>query len=101
MARKYQKTKHLLKEVLELVDQGKTKREIGEIYGLSRIQVKNLIYRHHRSIRNDTELKLPQKRRGRPRKTPTTTQRELELENNRLRMENELLRNFLQNTGRR
>ena len=90
----------LLKEVMVLVDQGKTKREIGEMYGLSRIQIKNLIYRHHRSIRNSSKLELIQKKRGRPRKTPISTQRELELENKRLRMENELLRNFLQNTGR-
>jgi transposase-like protein len=40
-------------------------------------------------------------RRGRPRKTPITTDKEFELENKRLKMENELLRSFLQLAGRR
>lgn len=101
MARKYTKTKQIIVEVLEQQKEGKTYREIGEVYGLSKKQIKNLLYRHRSNIRNAAESTFIPKRRGRPRKTPITTNRELELEVNRLRMENDLLRNFLQSIGRR
>ena len=49
MVRTYVKTKELIVQVLELKEQGKTNREIGEVYGLTRMQIKNLLYRHRSS----------------------------------------------------
>ena len=101
MTRSYVKSKQLIKEVLEKQNEGKTYREIGELYGLSIKQITNLIYRHRSVIKETSEKGQPPKRRGRPRRSPLTSMSEFECEINRLRMENELLRNFLQNIGRR
>jgi len=46
-------------------------------------------------------LGLQSKPKGRPRKTPQSSQAKLEYELKRLKMENELLRNFLYEAGRR
>lgn len=101
MTRKYVKTKKITNEVLKYQEEGKTYREIGKIYGLSAKQIKNLLYRHRNTIKRITESTVPPKRRGRPRKRPITTQKEMESEINKLKMENELLRDFLQSIGRR
>jgi len=47
-----------------------------------------------------TMKKIAPRKKGRPRKTPISTPQELEKENKRLRMENELLRDFLYETER-
>lgn len=101
MTRKYVKVKYLLAEVLKHKQDGKTHSEIAEIYGLSKDQVKKLVERNRQAERKAKE-ELPKfnPRRGRPRKTPLTSQKKLELENKQLRMENELLRSFLQAAGR-
>lgn len=92
MSRNYYKVKIFEDKVFELKEAGKTNREICEILGFPNLEsVKNLIKRRNRRTRENS---IP-KKRGRPRKTPLTSQRELELEVKRLNMENELLRNFL------
>ncbi len=102
MARKYVKMEHMTEEALKLQEQGKTKREIGEMYGLTKEQIKNLLYRHRSKANKVVRINnLIPKRKGRPRKKPITTQKEMELEVSRLKMENELLRDFLQSIGRR
>lgn len=101
MARKYTKMEHITEAVLKLQEQGKTKREIGEMYGLTKEQIKNLLYRYRSKENKIVETnKLTPKRKGRPRKKPITTKREMELEVSKLKMENELLRDFLQSIGR-
>ena len=101
MKRKYTKVKPIAHEILRHQEEGKTYREIGSLYGLSIKQVKNLLYRHRSNIRNTVELNHPPKRRGRPQTKLISTNSELKLEVKRLKMENDLLRNFLQSIGRR
>ena len=71
---------------------GYTKREIAEKLGLEKSQIKNWIARENRRKRKAVNGE-PLRRKGRPMKE--TTEAELE----RLRMENKLLRDFLQFTG--
>ena len=100
MAREYKKVKHLLPEILKLKQEGKTHREIAAIYGLTKEQVERLVERHNQEKRKSEEEIPQKKRRGRPKTKPLTGQREMELEIKRLKMENDLLRSFLQAAGR-
>ena len=81
-------------KILELKAAGFTNREIGEHFGLKTEQIKDFLKQHRRRERKLAAGILPQPK-GRPRKeTP-----EAELE--RLRMENKLLRDFLQSIERK
>ena len=82
-------------EVVEKLEKGKTIHELSREYGISRWAIFTWVGRE-----KPKEPTIP-KRRGRPRKTPISKQRELELENKQLRMEVDLLRSFLQAAGRR
>lgn len=94
MARKYEKVKALLPVVQELQAEGKTRKEIAMELGLqSEKTVKNLLYR----ARHKQEKVIP-KQRGRK---PAKTLAEYKYENKRLKMENELLRDFLHSIGRK
>ena len=78
---------------------GKTRREIAEHLGLEKEQIKNWISRHNREqVR--LAAGLPPKRRGRPRKGEATSAEEYKYEIERLKMENKLLRDFLQSIER-
>jgi transposase len=81
-------------------EKGKTRREIAEYYGMSVIQIKNLINRHNRGKKRKAEGILPQ-RRGRPTKADNLAGQDMESTIKRLKMENELLRDFIQLAGRR
>ena len=48
MPRTYRRVKGLEEEIFRLKEEGKTNREIRELYGLSEKQMKNLITRHNR-----------------------------------------------------
>lgn len=100
MTREYKKIKHFEKGIREMKEDGLTYREIGGILGYTKTQVKEFAKRQRKNLKKIHSENIP-KRRGRPRKTPITKQKEMELEINRLQMENELLRNFLQSIGRR
>ena len=80
-------------QIKELREAGYTKREIAEKLGLEKSQIKNWIARENRRKRKAANGE-PLRRKGRPIKK--TTEAELE----RLRMENKLLRDFLQLTER-
>ena len=100
MARQYTKVQGLKETVFKLKAEGKTNREIGELYGLTTKQVKELVLRERRKERliEAGYVPLP---KGRPRKTPESEQERL---NNKLikqEMEIQLLRNFLSELGRR
>jgi len=92
--------KHLEEMIFRLKSEGKTNREIGQLFGLTKQQLKNLITRHNRRAER-IQAGIPVKGRGRPPKNPPLPQKNLELEIKRLEMENELLRSFLQAAGRR
>jgi len=85
----------IILDVLEMKKQGKTHHEIAKYYGLdNKMVIKSLVCRHnHRQKQIKQGVSINPK--GRPRKQPVTMNEKLRLENNRLKMENELLRNFL------
>ena len=87
-------------EIERLKEEGNTHRAIGEKLGYSRNQIKEYFHRLHKKERAVKGLELP-KRKGRPRKSPITAQRESELRIKELERENQLLRSFLHAAGRR
>lgn len=94
MGRKYEKVKLLLPVVQQMQAEGKTRKEIARDLGLkSERTVKDLLYR----ARHKQE-KAISKQRGRK---PAKTVEEYKHENKRLKMENELLRDFLQSIERK
>ena len=90
--RNYTHVKELLPAILAMVEQGMTQREIAEHYGFKdKLVVKKLL---ERSRKNQTNIP---KIRGRK---PAKTLQEYKYENKRLKMEVELLRDFLSLTER-
>lgn len=87
-------------EVFKLKEEGKTNREIAAHFGVTREQIKSLINRHNRNERKLEQGIVP-KHKGRLRKRWLTPEEEKDREIARLRMENELLRDFLHLAGRK
>lgn len=100
MPRSYTHVKELAEEIFKQKAEGRSNREIREQYGLSEKQLKNLITRHNKSKRLQEAGILPC-RRGRPPKNHKLNEDEKDNEIKRLKMENELLRDFLRAVGRR
>ena len=102
MPRKYSHIQKYEKEIFEMRNQGMTWREIGEKFGFSKIQMKRFNTRQNRKQRK-LAAGIPPKPKGRPRKgevrEPSIAEYKYEIE--RLKMENELLRDFLRSTGRK
>ena len=98
--RNYAHIKILEPEILAMKESGKTKREIAEHYGLKIEQVKELLKRYRRRERKIIAGIQPRSQ-GRPRKDGQTPHQQEKTELERLRMENKLLRDFLQLTGRK
>ena len=101
--RKYEQVQQLLPEIRAMVAAGKTQREIAEHFGFSnKFVVKGLLKRERDK---DAKLRagIVPRPKGRPRKdaSPRDVSAEQAYEINRLRMENKLLRDFLQLTGRK
>lgn len=87
-------------EIERLNKAGLSHKEIGEELGYSRMQIKEYFHRLYRKERAGTVV-TPPKRKGRPRKTPQTPEKEYELRIKELEREVELLRSFLHAAGRR
>jgi transposase len=110
MPREYRHIEQYEKKILELREQGLTKREIGEKFGFSKEQIKGVLQRKRRREERLSYGILP-KKRGRPPKEQTTqrnTAAELQYQLARkearikqLEMENELMRDFLSLTERK
>ena len=100
--RNYTHVKILEPEIVEMRESGKTKREIAEHFGMTTEQVKELLKRYRRRERKIAAGITPRPK-GRPRKDvpPRDVVAEQAYEINRLKMENKLLRDFLQLTGRK
>lgn len=83
--------------IVEEQRSGKSVRSLSLEYGVSRYAIQSWC-----GLRSEVNLRqnVPV-RRGRPRKNPITTEHELQLENKRLKMENELLRDFVHLAGRK
>ena len=95
MPRQYTKFDQYEKEILQMKAKGCTRREIAKKIGITSDQVHQFLCRYNRKQRNIEAGVLP-KKKGRPSKTNS-----LEVEISRLRMENELLRDFLSLTERK
>ena len=97
--RDYTHVRLLYPEIKAMIEAGKTQREIAEYYGFKyygfkdKYVVKELLKRERR--RNAEGIP---KQRGRK---PAKTLVEYKYENKRLKMENELLRDFLQSIERK
>lgn len=101
--RNYTHVQALLPEIRAMLAEGKTQREVAEYYGFQDKQVvKRLLARERRKERKLEAGILPRSK-GRPRKdaVPRDIVAEQAYEIQRLRMENELLRDFLRCTGRK
>lgn len=100
MSRKYTKVEGLTEIIRQRKAQGETNREIAESYGLTKYQVKQLITRQNRKERKIAAGYIPRPK-GRPRKEPANEEIKRNNELVQLRMQVELLRNFLYEAGRR
>lgn len=94
--RDYTHVQHLLAEIKVQRENGKTHREIADYYGFKNKEVvKQLLTRERRKEKQLFSGKISRSTKGRaPKESP-----EAELE--RLRMENKLLRDFLQSIERK
>ena len=100
MPRKYTHIKQYEDLILQLKEEGYSHREIGEMTGFTKDEIRGLIKRRNRMTRKIEEGYVP-KPKGRPRVRPITTEEELRKELKKLQMENELLRDFLLETERK
>ena len=100
MSRQYTKVEMLSEEVSRRKAAGETNREIGAHFGLSKEQVKELVKRQNRKQRLIANGYVPQPK-GRPCKGSISEEQKRNNELIELRMQVELLRNFLSEAGRR
>ena len=100
MSRSYTKVECLAEEVFRRKAAGETNREIGECFGLTKEQVKQLATRQRRKQRLMERGYIPRPK-GRPRKNAVSEEMRQQNEVAQLRMQVELLRNFLSEVGRR
>jgi predicted ArsR family transcriptional regulator len=105
-----QKMKDNEQIIIQLREEGKSRQEIADILGLTKEQIKRWVTRYNRRQKKQA-TGIPARPKGRPRKDYALTEentveyykRQFRLaksENNRLKMENELLRDFLSLTGK-
>ena len=90
--RKYTHMQRVEELVISMRESGMTRQEIADELGLDKIQIKNCVYRYNRR-----RTQLAHGHVARPRGRPS---KDLQKELERLRMENKLLRDFLQSMER-
>lgn len=111
MHRSYRRIKEYETEIFKLKEQGYTKREIGEKFGLTKEQIHNFISRYNTNQRK-TAAGIALKRKGRPPKDYVVSEQDKvaelkyilarkEAKIKSLEMENELIRDFLSLTERK
>lgn len=105
-----QKMKDNEQIIIQLRKEGKSRQEIAETLGLTKAQIKGWVTRYNKRLKRQ-EVGIPSFPKGRPRKDYELTEenkveyykRQLRLaksENKWLKMENELMRDFLSLTGK-
>ena len=94
MSRKYQHTMELLPQIQEMLASGMTQKEVEVALGLTGYRPVHALLKRERK----KEQEGVPKQRGRK---PAKTLQEYKYENKRLKMEVELLRDFLSLTGRK
>ena len=111
MAREYRHIQQYEKEILQLKEEGYTKREIGEKLGFSKEQIKSFLNRYRRR-QEKLKAGIALKKKGRPPKNCVVNEQDKiaelkymlarkEAKIKALEMENELMRDFLLLTGRK
>ena len=102
MPRKYTKINQYEKEILQWKSEGITNREIARRLGMEYSQVHNWVSRYNERQRK-LKAGIVVRKKGRPRKDfePRDIVAEQTYIIQRLRMENELLRDFMRSMGRR
>lgn len=111
MSREYRHIKLYEKEILQLKEEGYTKREIGEKLGFSKEQIKSFLNRYRRR-QEKLKAGIALKKKGRPPKNSVVSEQDKiaelkymlarkEAKIKALEMENELMRDFLSLTGRK
>ncbi|MBQ0134273.1 MAG: imidazolonepropionase [Clostridiales bacterium] len=102
MARKYEKVQELLPAIKEMLKEGYTQREVAESFGLSDKEVVKKLLHRDRERQARIAAGIQMRPQGRPRKdaVPRDVVAEQAYEIRRLKMENELLRDFLSLTGK-
>ena len=99
--RKYTNLKELLPEIKAMLAEGMSHREIEKHFGLTGERpVHHLLKQEHRREKKLAAGYIP-KVKGRPRKDGKPPKEDIQKEVERLRMENKLLRDFLQSTERK
>ena len=81
-------------------DEGKTRKEIAESLCLEKRQLKDWVRRYNRQQKLQ-QVGIVPRHQGRPSKELVSSDRGKDYEIKRLKMENELLRDFLQIAGKR
>ena len=101
--RKYTHVQVLLPEIKAMLAEGKTQREVAEHYGFKDKYVVKTLLKRERAKQRKLEAGILPRPQGRPRKdaAPRDLVAEQAYENQRLRMENQLLRDFLRFTERK
>ena len=97
--RKYTHMQGLTSTILSMRSKGYTNQEVADCLGLEREQIKNCIRRYSRKERM-LASGSNSKPKGRPRKDGQPPRQDPQKELERLRMENKLLRDFLQSMER-
>ena len=97
--RKYTHILSLTSTIISMRNNGYTNQEVADYLGLEREQIKNCIRRHNRNERILASGGTG-KPKGRPRKDGQPPKQNPQKELKRLRMENKLLRDFMQSMER-
>ena len=99
----YTHVQELFPEIEAMLASGKTQREVAEYFGFRDKYVVKKLVKRERAKQRKQEAGIVIRPKGRPRKDagPRDIVTEQAYEIHRLRMENELLRDFLQSTGRK
>ena len=98
--RKYTHIKEIETRIIAMREDGMTRQEIADELGLEKEQIKNWVARYNRRsaiLLQERESKP----KGRPRKDGQKPAQDIQKEVERLRMENKLLRDFLQSVERK
>lgn len=93
--------KHIIDEVKKMRESGKTYREIAEHLNLRNSESVRELLKRDRRCQLKLESGIMPRRHGRPPKGYQPTEQEKDNEIRRLKMENELLRDFLRIAGRK
>ena len=96
--RNYTHVQMLLPEIEAMIAEGKTQREVAEYFGFKDKYVVKRLLNRQREKRRKLEAGIVPRPKGRPRKdaAPRDVATEQAYEIARLRMENKVLRDFLQ-----